>query len=95
MVSSLFFYQLILFALIGLVVIVHLTRPKRLVAAPATPTKEPEPLKPKRHRTSEPQPFEGLTHKPHCVLCERDTTSPKAPLPVPPRPHATNESAAP
>ena len=86
MVSSLFFYQLILFALIGLVVIVHLTRPKRLVAAPATPTKEPEPLKPKRHRTSEPQPFEGLTHKPHCVLCERDTTSPKAPLPVPPDP---------
>jgi len=44
------------------------------------------PAKPKRKRSTEPNPFEGLTHKPHCVLCERDTAQPKAPAPVPPAP---------
>jgi IS1 family transposase len=86
MVSPHVFYQLILFALLWLVVIVHLTRPTRPVTAPATPTEEPEPLKPTRHRSNAPQPFEGLTHKPHCALCERDSASPQAPPAVPPDP---------
>jgi hypothetical protein len=86
MVSHHVFSQLILFALLWLVVIVHLTRPKRSVTAPAMPTEEPEPLTPKRHRSTAPQPFEGLTHKPHCDLCERETASPHAPPPVPPDP---------
>ena len=68
MVSPHVFSQLILCALLWLVVIVHLTRSKRLVMAPATPTAEPVPLTPKRHRSTVPQPFEGLTHKPHCAL---------------------------
>ncbi len=78
MVSPLFFYQLVLFVLLWLFVIMHLTRPKRRVTAPDT-LADPEPLKPKRHRSNEPQPFEGLTKKPHCALCERDTVHPKAP----------------
>jgi IS1 family transposase len=86
MVSHHDFSQLILFALIWLVVILHLTRPKRSVTALATPTEEPKPLKPKRHRTNEPKPFEGLPQKPHCALCERDTASPPAPPPIPPDP---------
>jgi transposase-like protein len=85
MVSNHFFYQLVLFALIWLVVLLHLTRPKRLVTAPAAPAL-PEPLKSKRPRSHEPKPFEGLTQKPHCALCERDTASPKAASPVPPDP---------
>jgi IS1 family transposase len=85
MVSHHFVSQLVLFALIWLVVILHLTRPKRPVTAPDA-TVLPEPIKPKRHRSNEPKPFEGLTHKPHCTLCERDTASPKAPSPVPPDP---------
>src|SRR5215468_4680386 len=84
MVSQHVYYQLLLFALLWLVVIVHLTRPKCLVTAPAMPTEEPEPLTPKRHRSNAPQPFEGLTHKPHCALCERATASPPAPPPIPP-----------
>ena len=56
MVSEHVYYQLILFALLWLVVIVHLTRPKCLVTAPAMPTEEPEPRKPKHHRSNEPQP---------------------------------------
>ncbi len=91
MVSHHFVYQLVLFALIWLFMILHLNRPKCPVLAPATPTAEPEPLKPKRHRSNVPQPFEGLTHKPHCALCERENAPPQAPPPVPPDPMpATN-----
>jgi hypothetical protein len=85
MVSHHFVYQLVLFALIWLFVVLHLTQPTRPVPAPATPT-EPEPLKPQRHRSNEPTPFRGLTHKPHCALCERDTWHSTVPPPLPPAP---------
>ena len=85
MVSPLFFYQLVFFALIWFFVVLHLAWPKRPLPALATPP-EPEPLKPTRHRSNEPKPFEGLTHKPHCALCERDTVEPHTPPPVPPDP---------
>jgi IS1 family transposase len=85
MVSPLFFSQLVVFALIWLFIMLHLTWTPPGVSVPATPA-EPEPLKPKRHRSHEPKPFEGLTHKPPCALCERDTVHPQAPPPVPPDP---------
>jgi IS1 family transposase len=87
MVSHHLFYQLVLFALLWLFVILHLSRPKRVVMAPDA-SAEPEPLPPKRPRSHDPKAFEGLTHKPHCALCARDTASPKAPPPVPPAPMA-------
>jgi hypothetical protein len=87
MVSHHFFSQLVLLTLLWLFVILHFSRPKRPVTAPAVPAL-PESLKPKRPRSNEPQPFEGLTHKPHCALCAQDTASPKAPPPVPPAPMA-------
>jgi hypothetical protein len=90
MVSHHFVYQLVLCALIWFFIILHLTQPKRPVAAPAMPP-APEPLKPARYRPNEPKPFEGLTQKPHCALCERDTAPPKTPPSVPPDPMpATN-----
>ena len=85
MVSHHVFSQLVLFALIWLFIMLSLTRPKHPVTAPDAPA-DPESLTPKRHRSNEPKPFEGLTHKPHCALCERDTASPKPPPPVPPDP---------
>lgn len=85
MVSYHFVYQLVLFALIWLVILLHLTRSKPAVSAPVTPA-EPELLKAKRCRSNEPKPFEGLTQKPHCALCERDTASPKPLPPAPPDP---------
>jgi IS1 family transposase len=87
MVSHLFFYQLILFALIWLFVMVRFTWPQPGVMVPAAPAL-PAPLTPTRHRSNEPRPFKGLTHKPHCALCERDTMHPQAPPPVPPDPIA-------
>ena len=87
MVSHHFFYQLVLVALIWLFVILHLSRPKRAVTVPAA-SALPEPLKPKRPRSNAPKPFEGLTQKPYCALCERDPAAPKPLPPVPPDPMA-------
>src|SRR5262249_4967238 len=86
MVSSLFYYQLALLAIIWLFVMLHLTWTRQsatTTTAPATP------IKPKRTRSSEPQAFAGLTHKPHCALCERDAAQhngrpPTQPDPMPP-----------
>jgi hypothetical protein len=85
MVSHLFYYQLALLALVWLFLMLHVTWPKRSVTPPPASAK-PEPMPPKRPGATEPKPFEGLTHKPHCVLCERDTAQPPAPAPVPPDP---------
>ena len=80
MVSPLVYYQLALLALIWLFVMLHLTGSKPGRTTP------PVPAQPKRPSTTEIKPFEGLTQKPHCVLCERDTAQPNAPAPVPPDP---------
>src|SRR5262245_29802429 len=46
----------------------------------------PMPAKPKRQRSSAPKPFAGLTHRPPCALCERETVHPNPSAPVPPDP---------
>src|SRR5215471_14748332 len=86
MVSHLFYYQLALLALLWLFVMLPLSWPRRSEPPPPVPA---TPLKPKRKRSTEPQAFEGLTHKPPCALCEREAgETPPAPLqrpdPLPP-----------
>jgi IS1 family transposase len=83
MISHLFYYQLALLAIIWLFVMLYFTWPKRSATTLTTPG---TPIKPKRTRSKEPKAFEGLTHKPHCALCERDTVEPKAPPPTQPDP---------
>jgi IS1 family transposase len=78
--SHLFYYQLALLAIIWLFVMLHLTGSKPGLPAP------PVPAKPKRKRSPEPKAFEGLTHKPHCVLCEPETGETHPPPPVRPDP---------
>src|SRR5499433_1288645 len=85
MVSHLFYYQLALLAFVWLFLMLHVTWPKRGVTPPPA-SAQPEPMPLKRTHAHEPKPFEGLTHKPHCALCERDAAHPQAPLPVPPDP---------
>jgi hypothetical protein len=83
MVSPLVYYSLVLLAIIWLFVMLHLIWPRRsatTTTAPATP------ITPKRTRSHTPKPFAGLTHKPHCALCERDTVQPQAPPPTRPDP---------
>src|SRR5256885_1966525 len=80
MVSHLFYSQLAFFALVWLFVMLHVTGSKPGLPAP------PVPAKPKRKRSPEPKAFEGLTHKPPCVLCEQATGETNLPPPVRPAP---------
>src|SRR5215470_12561076 len=67
MVSPLFYYQLALLALIWLFVMLPLSWPRRSAPPPTAPA---TPITSKRKRSTESKAFEGLTHKPHCALCE-------------------------
>src|SRR5499427_6268910 len=83
MVSHLFFYQLVLVALLWLCVMLHWAWPSDSAAA-CPPPLEPIPLPPKRHRA--PTPFAGLTTKPHCDACEHSgDPRPQIPSSPPPR----------
>ena len=62
MVSPLVYYQLALLALLWLFVMLHLTGSKPGRTTP------PVPAQPKRPRTTEIKPFEGLTQKPHALI---------------------------
>jgi IS1 family transposase len=79
-VSHLFYYQLAVLALVWLFVLLHVTGSKPGLLAP------PMPAKPKRTRSTAPKLFAGLTHRPHCALCEQETVHPNPPAPVPPDP---------
>src|SRR5438105_12716326 len=78
MVSHLFFYQLVLIALVWLCVMLQWAWPSDPAAM------EPTSPRPKRHR--EPTPFAGLTTKPHCDACESSSAlRPQTPSVPPPR----------
>ena len=99
MVLHHFFYQLALFVLLWLFILLHLTwsRPGATPPPAATP-----PITPKRKRSTEPKAFEGLTHKPPCAWCEPETgetppAPPRRPDPMPPthrRPRTVDTSMA-
>jgi IS1 family transposase len=74
--SHLFYYQLALCVLVWLFVMLHVTGSHP--GLPASPTV----AQPKRKSSTEPTAFEGLTHKPHCVVCEQEIN---ATAPAPPR----------
>src|SRR5215471_15556157 len=83
MVSHLFFYQLVLVALVWLCVMLHWAWPSD--PAPVGPT-TPEPPGPRPKRKHEPTPFAGLTTKPPCDACAHsDAPRPQTPAAPPPR----------
>jgi IS1 family transposase/transposase-like protein len=82
MVSPLFFYELGLIALVWLFLLLCWLGPNAAVhRQPIAPSQPP-----RRKRSTAPKAFAGLTHKPHCALCEQATASPPAPPPIPPAP---------
>jgi hypothetical protein len=82
MVSPLFFYQLVLMALVWLWLMLHWMWASDPAACPTMP--EPLPPLPKRKR--ERKPFTGLTTKPHCDACAHASDPrPQAPASPPPR----------
>jgi hypothetical protein len=77
MISELFFYQLVLIALVWLCIMLHWGWPGDCATAPPTPP---------RQRCRTPKPFAGLTHKPHCDACAHASAPrPQAPSAPPPR----------
>ena len=70
MVSHLFFYQLVLIALVWFFLLLHYAWPHECANRPRSA--EPELLTPKRPRSKAPAPFAGLTQRPPCALCERE-----------------------
>jgi len=80
MVSDLFFYQLVLVALMWLCLMLQWAWPSDTAAYP-TPSEPPPPLPKRKH---EPKPFAGLTRKPHCDACAHATAPrPQAPTAPP------------
>jgi IS1 family transposase len=83
MVSHLFFYQLILVALVWLCLMLQWAWPSDPAAVCPT---APEPTPPLPKRSREPKPFAGCTQKPHCDACAHATDPrPQAPSAPPPR----------
>src|SRR6266851_2247204 len=68
MVPDLFFYQLVLVALVWVCLMLHWVWPSDCATAHPTP---PQPTPPRRQRSREPKPFAGLTRKPPCAACEQ------------------------
>src|SRR5712691_8611130 len=68
MVSHLFFYQLTFLGLLWLCVMLHYAWPNACAGGDQRPSK---PLPPPRKRSSDSQPFPGLTCKPPCAACEQ------------------------
>ena len=86
MVSDLFFYELLLFGLLWLcVMLLRVWSYDHAAPGPTTP----KPAKPSRQHSGDPEPFPGLTRKPPCVACEQaaqDPATPPPPAPPPPIP---------
>ena len=82
------YYLLMAMGCLWLCLMLHYGWPHRSTGA------HPEPialvlLKSKRKRSTAPQPFKGLTQRPHCAACEHDAHHPKALPPRRPDPMAT------
>src|SRR5215470_8861928 len=79
MISHHVYYQLAILGFLWLCVMLHYAWPSRGATIQGAPAR---PILPWRQRSNEPKPFAGLTHKPHCALCEPATTET---APAPPR----------
>src|SRR5215813_5794203 len=83
MVPTLFFYELVLIALVWLFLMLYWLWPNDSSLLCSTrPTLPP----PQRKRSRQPNAFAGLSQKPPCAACEQDTTHPQPPPPTPPDP---------
>jgi IS1 family transposase len=80
-----FCYLMVVLGFLWIFCMLHVAWPSQGGVTPQRPG-ELEPLKPRRTRSKEPQPFGGLTRKPLCALCDQEATPPTPPPPVRPDP---------
>jgi IS1 family transposase len=83
MVSDLFFYALLLLGLLWMCIMLSYAGPSDRSAGDQRTSK---PIPPPHKRSSDPQPFPGLTRKPHCATCEQAAQGPAALPPAAPPP---------
>jgi IS1 family transposase len=83
MIPTLFFYELGLVALVWLFLMLYCLWPHDS-AARYQPILSSQSSR--RQHSKGPKPFVGLTHKPHCALCEHEAMPPQTPPPAPPEP---------
>jgi len=86
MIPHLVYYHLVILVLVWLCVMLPHRWP---TPSSGLPQRSADRIKPKRNRSNESKPFAGLTHKPHCALCEQETVDsapapPVRPTPMPP-----------
>jgi IS1 family transposase len=87
MIPHQFFYLMVVLGLFWIFFMLHIAWPS---PCPATPQRPVEPILPRRSRSSEPQSFAGLTHKPHCVACEQVPPASLVTAPAAPPPRITS-----
>jgi hypothetical protein len=85
MMSHHVYYQLAILGFLWLCIMLHCGWPSRSTRSPLRPA-EPVPHTCKRTCSTEPKPFLGLTHKPHCEACEQAVASRREPPSAPPPP---------
>jgi IS1 family transposase len=83
MISDVLFYTLLLMGGVWLCLILYWVWPYGRAVSGQRPAM---PAMPRRKRSQEPQPFAGLTTKPHCAACEQRAAPLKPPPPAPPEP---------
>src|SRR5499426_3066417 len=81
MIPHLFFYQLVLIALVWVFLMLYGLWPLEPAAVRPTP---PKPVTPPRKRSCDPQPFIGPTRKPPCDACEEGVAPRREPPCAPP-----------
>ncbi len=81
MIPHLFFYQLVLIALVWVFLMLYGLWPLEPAAVRPTP---PKPVTPPRKRSGDPQPFIGPTRKPPCDACEEGVAPRREPPCTPP-----------
>jgi hypothetical protein len=81
MIPHLFFYQLVLIALVWVFLMLYGLWPLEPAAVRPTP---PKPVTPPRKRSCAPQPFIGSTRKPPCDACEEGVAPRREPPCAPP-----------
>src|SRR6266446_6107496 len=86
MIPHPFFSLMVVWGLLWIFCMLPLAWPS---PCPATPQRPAEPIVPRRPRSSEPQSFAGLTHKPHCVAREPAPPAPPVTAPAAPSPRIT------
>src|SRR5262249_49544822 len=81
MISAVLFYTLLVIGGVGLGLLLYWVWPDARAVSGQRPAM---PATPQRKRSQEPQPFAGLTTKPHGAACEQRTALLSPPPPAPP-----------